>query len=102
MKKSKEKCENERKICVNEFDRIIALNMALNPLCRFKSYWNPQDNERKKYLESVGTWTEQGKKSKNEKQLFEFNEKEVDAIYFDDANLIDVEIDKEIKPIEKV
>jgi len=53
-------------------------------------------------LESVGTWTEQGKKSKNEKQLFEFNEKEVDAIYFDDANLIGVEIDKEMKPMENV
>uniref|UniRef100_A0A915NXT4 RNA helicase n=1 Tax=Meloidogyne floridensis TaxID=298350 RepID=A0A915NXT4_9BILA len=101
IKKSKERCENEGKICVNEFDRIIALNVALNPLCRFKSYWNPQDNERKKYLESVGTWTEQGMKSKSEKQLFEFNEKEVDAIYFDDANLIDVEIDKEVEPIEK-
>uniref|UniRef100_A0A915LF60 Helicase ATP-binding domain-containing protein n=1 Tax=Meloidogyne javanica TaxID=6303 RepID=A0A915LF60_MELJA len=69
---------------------------------RVRRLVNPQDNERKKYLESVGTWTEQGMKSKSEKQLFEFNEKEVDAIYFDDANLIDVEIDNEIKPIEKV
>jgi len=39
VKKSKERCEKEGKICVNEFDRIIALNIALNPLCRFKSYW---------------------------------------------------------------
>ncbi|KAL7070391.1 hypothetical protein ACQ4LE_010371 [Meloidogyne hapla] len=100
LKKSKERCENEKKNCVNEFDRIIAINNASNPLCRFRSYWSPQDTERKKWLESVGTWEEQGKKSRHEKQLFEFNEKEVDAVYFDDAKLVNVEIDKHTGYIE--
>ena len=62
-----------------------------------------QNNNRKKWLESIGTWTEQGKISKFEEQLFAGNEEEVDIVYFEDSNLIDVEIDKtRVEPINNL
>ncbi|KAF7635434.1 hypothetical protein Mgra_00005111 [Meloidogyne graminicola] len=103
MEKSVKICENEGKNAISELKKNVALNKAIAILCDFKSYAREKEaNEERQWIESKGTWSKQGKRSKNEDEMYAINwENEVDddSIVFD-YSILDIKYNVFIQPLQ--